>query len=109
MRNLKSCNGCLEKKLIDIPLSNLNICQKCLLVSTKVKKNYFQNIKKDFAKNINYRWNLKREDIEKRAKKWLRKNLRLVPGTSENWYQEDLPIKSFAELKETMKIETHLL
>ena len=49
------------------------------------------------------------QEIEKRVKKWLRKNLRLVPGTSENWYQEDLPIKSFSELKETMKIETNLM
>ncbi len=69
MKNLKSCNGCLEKKLIDIPLTSLNICQKCLLVSTQVKKNYFQSIKKDFKENKMYKWNLKREDINKRAKK----------------------------------------
>ena len=45
MKNLKSCNGCLEK-LIDIPLTSLNICQKCLLVSTQVKKNYFKVLKR---------------------------------------------------------------
>ncbi len=69
MKYLKSCNGCLEKKLTYIPSLNINICQNCLLVSSNYKKKYSSVIKEDFKSNKFYNWNNQMESLEERSKK----------------------------------------
>ncbi|WP_259724978.1 zinc-ribbon domain-containing protein [Synechococcus sp. CS-1332] len=45
---------------------------------------------------------------EIRFKKWLRKEVGLVPGTHENWFTARMEVQSLAELKERSGIETDL-
>ncbi len=47
-------------------------------------------------------------ETEKRFKRWLRKEVGLVPGTHENWYTAKLEVKSLAELKARSGVETDL-
>ena len=69
MKNHQACNGCKKEKLVNIASTNFHICKNCLLVSTKVKKNYFSKIKKDFRSNKIYDWNQNRENLDKRSNK----------------------------------------
>jgi hypothetical protein len=46
--------------------------------------------------------------IEKKFKKWLRKEVGLIPGTHENWFTAKLEVQSLAELKAKSGIETDL-
>ena len=48
------------------------------------------------------------QDTEKQFKKWLRKNIGGVPGTSENWYTAKLEVRSLRELKSFAGIKTGL-
>ena len=45
---------------------------------------------------------------EKKFKKWLRKEVGLVPGTHENWFTARLEVNSLAELKAVSGVETDL-
>ena len=45
-------------------------------------------------------------ETEKKLKRWLRKEVDLIDGTSENWYTSNLEVHSLAELKEKSGIET---
>ena len=45
---------------------------------------------------------------EKKFKKWLRKEVGLVPGTTENWFTARMEVQSLAELKARSGIETDL-
>jgi hypothetical protein len=47
-------------------------------------------------------------DLEKKLKKWLRKEVGLVPGTHENWFTSRLEVNSLAELKAVSGVETDL-
>ena len=47
--------------------------------------------------------------LEKKFKKWLRKEVGLVPGTHENWFTTELEVSSLAELKAKSGVETELL
>jgi len=46
--------------------------------------------------------------LEKKLKKWLRKEVGLVPGTHENWFTASLEVQSLAELKARSGVETNL-
>ncbi len=46
--------------------------------------------------------------IEKELKKWLRKEVGLVPGTRENWFTAWMEVRSLAELKARSGVETEL-
>jgi hypothetical protein len=46
--------------------------------------------------------------LEKKLKKWLRKEVGLVPGTHENWFTASLEVQSLAELKARSGVETDL-
>ena len=46
------------------------------------------------------------EAIEKKLKKWLRKEVGLVKGKTENWYTSKMEVHSLAELKEKSGVET---
>jgi hypothetical protein len=46
--------------------------------------------------------------LEKKLKKWLRKEVGLVPGTHENWFTASLEVRSLAELKARSGVETDL-
>ena len=48
------------------------------------------------------------QETEKRLKKWLRKEIGLVPDKTENWYTSNLKVKSLAELKVRSGIETSI-
>ena len=48
------------------------------------------------------------QETEKRFKKWLKKEIGLVPDKQENWYTSNLEVKSLAELKEKSGIETSI-
>ena len=69
MKHLQSCNGCKKNDLFNIKSTNFHICLNCLLISTKVKKNYFLDIKKDFKTNKIYNWNKNLENLEKDRKR----------------------------------------
>tara|TARA_B100000579_G_C22269705_1_gene593215 strand:- start:9 stop:287 length:279 start_codon:yes stop_codon:yes gene_type:complete len=45
------------------------------------------------------------QETEKRFKKWLKKEIGLVPDKQENWYTSNLEVKSLAELKEKSGME----
>jgi hypothetical protein len=45
---------------------------------------------------------------EKKLKKWLRREVGLVPGTHENWFTAKLEVNSLAELKAVSGVETDL-
>ena len=45
---------------------------------------------------------------EKKLKIWLKKEIGLVEGTTENWYTSKLEVHSLAELKEKSGIETSI-
>jgi hypothetical protein len=47
-------------------------------------------------------------DTEKAFKKWLRKEIGLMEGTTENWSTTKMEVQSLAELKERSGIETDL-
>ena len=47
-------------------------------------------------------------DLEKKVKKWLRRDVGLVPGTHENWFTARLEVNSLAELKAVSGVETDL-
>ena len=47
-------------------------------------------------------------DLEKKPKKWLRRDVGLVPGTHENWFTARLEVNSLAELKAVSVVETDL-
>ncbi len=47
-------------------------------------------------------------DLEKKLKKWLRREVGLVPGTHENWFTARLEVNSLAELKAVSGVETDL-
>ncbi len=67
MKYHEYCNGCEKKELINIPSTNLQICQNCLLVSKKIKKKNFSITRNIFKTNKGYDWDF--ENIEKRAEK----------------------------------------
>ena len=46
--------------------------------------------------------------LEKKLKRWLRKEVGLVPGTHENWFTASLEVQSLAELKARSGEETDL-
>jgi len=46
--------------------------------------------------------------LEKKLKKWLRKEVGLVPGTHENWFTASLEVQSLAELKARSGVKTDL-
>jgi hypothetical protein len=46
--------------------------------------------------------------LEKKLKRWLRKEVGLVPGTHENWFTASLEVQSLAELKARSGVETGL-
>ncbi len=46
--------------------------------------------------------------MEKKLKKWLRREVGLVPGTHENWFTARLEVNSLAELKAVSGVETDL-
>ena len=46
--------------------------------------------------------------LEKKLKRWLRKEVGLVPGTHENWFSASLEVRSLAELKARSGVETEL-
>ena len=48
------------------------------------------------------------EETESALKKWLKKEIGLVPDKRENWYTSNLEVKSLAELKEKSGIETSI-
>ena len=48
-------------------------------------------------------------ETEKTLKKWLKKEVGLVPGTHENWFTAKLEVRSLAELKAKSGVETELL
>ena len=48
------------------------------------------------------------EETEKKLKRWLRKEIGLVKGTTENWYTSKMEVHSLAELKEKSGIETSI-
>jgi hypothetical protein len=45
---------------------------------------------------------------EKKLKKWLRREVGLVPGTHENWFTARMEVRSLAELKGRSGVETDL-
>ena len=45
-------------------------------------------------------------DLELLFKKWLKKEIGLVPGTRENWYISKMQVNSLQELKKISGIET---
>ena len=47
-------------------------------------------------------------DTEKKFKKWLRKSVGLMKGTTENWATTSMEVQTLAELKERSGIETDL-
>lgn len=47
-------------------------------------------------------------DLEKKFKKWLKKEIGLIEGTTENWSTTSLEVQSLAELKARSGIETDL-
>ena len=47
-------------------------------------------------------------ETEKSFKRWLRKEVGLVPATHENWFTARLEVKSLAELKALSGVETDL-
>jgi len=47
-------------------------------------------------------------DTETVLKRWLKKEIGLVPDKSENWYISNLKVNSLAELKEKSGIETSI-
>lgn len=47
-------------------------------------------------------------DLEKKLKKWLRREVGLVPGTHENWFTARLEVNSLAQLKAVSEVETDL-
>jgi predicted GIY-YIG superfamily endonuclease len=47
-------------------------------------------------------------DIEKAFKQWLKKEIGLIKGTTENWSTTSMQVQSLAELKERSGIETDL-
>ena len=47
-------------------------------------------------------------DLERKLKKWLRKEVGLVPGTLENWFTARLEVNSLAQLKAVSGVETDL-
>jgi predicted GIY-YIG superfamily endonuclease len=46
--------------------------------------------------------------LEKKLKKWLRKEVGLVPGAQENWFTARMEVQSLAELKARSGVETDL-
>ncbi len=48
-------------------------------------------------------------ETEKRFKQWLKAEVGVVPGTSENWFTAKLEVRSLAELKAKSGVETELL
>ena len=48
------------------------------------------------------------QETEKRLKKWLKKEIGLVPDKQENWYTSKMEVHSLAELKEKSGIETSI-
>ena len=47
-------------------------------------------------------------DTEKSLKRWLRKEIGLVKGTTENWCTSKMEVHSLAELKEKSGIDTSI-
>ena len=47
-------------------------------------------------------------DTENKLKKWLKKEVGLVPDKQENWYTSKMEVHSLAELKEKSGIETSI-
>lgn len=47
-------------------------------------------------------------DLEKKLKKWIRREVGLVPGTHENWFTARLEVNSLAELKAVSGVDTDL-
>jgi hypothetical protein len=47
-------------------------------------------------------------ELERKLKKWLRREVGLVPGTHENWYTARMEVRSLAELKAKSGVETDL-
>jgi len=46
--------------------------------------------------------------LEKKLKRWLRREVGLVPGTRENWFTARMEVQSLAELKARSGVETDL-
>ena len=47
-------------------------------------------------------------EIEKKLKQWLKKEIGVVDGTTENWFISKMEVHSLAELKENSGIETSI-
>ena len=47
-------------------------------------------------------------NTERALKKWLKRKVKVVPGTTENWYEKDMSIWSLKALKELSGIETSI-
>ena len=47
-------------------------------------------------------------DTEKQLKQWLKKKIKCIPGTHENWYASKLVVKSLKELKSISGITTNI-
>ena len=48
------------------------------------------------------------EKTEKKLKKWLKENIGVIPGTSENWYTSSIKIKNLRDLKAKSGIKTKI-
>ena len=59
MEFFKSCNGCGSTGLKDINSNNLQICNKCLLISRKFNNKLKFISQETFKKNKEYEWKLK--------------------------------------------------
>ena len=46
------------------------------------------------------------QDVEAILKKWLRKNIGVIPGTYENWYTKNLKVNSLKDLKIKSNLQT---
>ena len=47
-------------------------------------------------------------ETEQKLKRWLRKEIGLIPNKQENWYTSKMEVHSLAELKEKSGIETYI-
>ena len=67
MEFFKSCNGCGSTGLKDINSNNLQICNKCLLISRKFNNKLKFISQETFKKNKEYEWKLEnfKEDLKK--------------------------------------------
>tara|TARA_B100001250_G_C19654468_1_gene724193 strand:+ start:547 stop:732 length:186 start_codon:yes stop_codon:yes gene_type:complete len=47
-------------------------------------------------------------ETEVKLKTWLKKEVGLIPGSTENWYTSKMEVHSLSELKEKSGIETSI-